>query len=214
MAQDAPGTPPHVGLEIREGWPWWKICCIGCFVLVVAIIVLIGAAWHGFGGGGPQTLTALPPNFPPSVGVYRLEDAKSIVYLPGKEKDRLITLVLSPFRFFGNVMVSESATGTGGAPKPWVDQVTESASITQLQKMDTVTITWERLQADRDEVEKWYLGGFQRNGFAVTSRRDAATATDVMIAQRSDARVQLQLQDLPDISGIDTVTMVVDYLNQ
>ena len=121
----------------------------------------------------------MPPNFPPSVSVYRIEDAKSIVYLPGKEKDRLIALVLSPFRFFGNVMVSDRATGTDDAQKTWADRVSEGDSVMQLQKVDTVTITWERLQADRDEAEKWYLGEFQRNGFAVTSRRDAATATDV-----------------------------------
>ncbi|MFH1077752.1 MAG: hypothetical protein V1745_00505 [Patescibacteria group bacterium] len=44
MVQETPGTPPHVGLEIREGRPWWKVCCVGCLAVIVGIIILIGIA--------------------------------------------------------------------------------------------------------------------------------------------------------------------------
>jgi hypothetical protein len=213
MQPETPETPPQVGIEIREGRPWWKICCVGCFAILIAIVVLVWFAWRGATGGGPRSLATLPANFPPSVDVYRLEDAKSIIYLPGGEKDRLVALVLAPFKFFGNVMVSDRGTGDDASQKQWVDRITDG-KVSQLQKVDTVTIAWERLKADRDETEQWYLSGFQRNGFAVLSRRDAATATDVVIAQRDDARVQLQIQDLADIAGIDSIIMIVDYMNQ
>lgn len=212
MPPETPGTPKQVGLEMREGRPWWKVCCVGCFALLVLLVALLTSAWRGWNGGGPHSLTALPSNFPANVGVYRIEDAKSIVYLPGKEKDRLVSMLLSPFKFFGNIMVADRETKAAGGTR-WYDRITEG-SVSQLQKVDTVTVTWERLKAKRDDVEQWYYGELQRNGFGVKSSGNAATATVVIIAQRDDTRVQIQLQDQPDIADIDSITMIVDYLNQ
>lgn len=211
MTPETPGTPKQVGLEIREGRPWWKVCCVGCFALFVIAIVLLTTAWRGWNGGGPHTVAELPTNFPANVAVYRIKDAKTIVYLPGKEKDRLVAMLLSPFKFFGNIMVTDRQAGSDGGQ--WYDRITEG-SVSQLQKVDTVTITWERLKAERGDVEQWYYGELQRNGFGVKSSSNPATATDVIVAQRNDTRVQIQLQDQPDIPDIDSVVMIVDYLNQ
>ncbi|MBU2613666.1 hypothetical protein KJ925_04410 [Patescibacteria group bacterium] len=205
MAIDSPATPEHVGLEIREGRPWWKVCCVGCLVVVVGIIMLIGFAWRGLSGGGPRSLKALPQNFPAVVNLYRIEDAVSIVYLPGSEKNRLMAFVMAPFRMFGRVMISDHQ----------VDQDEGVGStVSQLQNIDTVTVRWERFAAERATVLNRYLDDFRRNGFRIDILRDDATATDTVIASREDVRVQLQIQDLADVAGVDSIVVVTDYLNQ
>lgn len=199
------GAPAQVGLEIREGRPWWKFCCVGCLVLVCGILIFIGIAFRGLGGGGPAALSDVPPNFPPSVSLYRVEDAKSIVYLAGKDKDRLIAAVLAPFRWFGRVMVSDRPSDGRGEP---------ASGVSQLQDVDTVTVRWERLDIDREKLLTWYLDMLERNGFRIEAYRDDATAMDALVASREDVRMQVQIQDIADIPGIDSVVAVIDYLNQ
>lgn len=209
-------VPREVGTEMRQGRPWWKICCGGCCLILVLLVVGAGLAWRGLGGGnGPILVDELPANFPPNITLYRVDDAKSIEYYSGRDKNRAFTALMSPLRFFGTIMVSPRETdggpSTGTARN--IDRFMD-AGASRLQQIDTVTVRWERLAAAKDDLLRFYREQFDRNGFVSTSRRDAATASDTIIAKRQDVIVQLLVQDLPDIDGIDTVTIKIDYLNQ
>lgn len=209
-------TPREVGTEMRQGRPWWKICCGGCCLILILLVVGAGIAWRGLGGGrGSVFVDRLPSNFPPNVTLYRLDDAKSIEYFSGHDKNRTFAALMSPLRFFGTIMVSSGetdagqATGTARNIERFMD-----AGASRLQQIDTVTVRWERLAVPKADLIRFYTEQFDRNGFVTTLKRDAATVSESIIAKRPDVIVQLLVQDLPDIDGIDTVTLKVDYLNQ
>ncbi|MFA5935716.1 MAG: hypothetical protein WC787_02595 [Patescibacteria group bacterium] len=195
-----PSATVVTGIDARAGRPWWKLCCGGCCLFL--LLVLVGGVffWRGIGGGrGPQILTQLPSNFPPVVTLYRVEQATSIEYFPGSEKTRTFSALLSPLRFFGSVMMTNG----------FMD-----ANVSRLQQVDTVTIRWKSLDATGPDVRTYYREHFQRNGFTLDERRDEPSASDILIARRADVGVQILIQDLPDIAGVDMVTVAVDYLNQ
>lgn len=207
--------PVTVSADMRAGRPWWKICCGGCFLFLFVLIVGAALLWRGAGGGrGPQILAQLPANFPPSISFYQLEDAQSIEYFSGSEKNRAFSALLSPLKMFGSVMVSTSENGTEGSASTTAIQRLMDASVSRLEQIDTVTVRWSSLEANRDDVLRFYLESLQRNGFTVDARREAATATDNVIARRDDINVQLMLQDVGDVPGIESLVIVVDYLNQ
>jgi hypothetical protein len=214
MALESTNEPRLVGDEVRAGRPWWKICCGGCFLFLFVLIVGAAFLWRGAGGGrGPQILTELPANFPPSISLYRLEEAQSIEYFSGGEKNRAFSALLSPLKMFGSVMVSTSNNTDGSASTTAIQRLMDT-SVSRIEQIDTVTVRWNSLDVSRDEALRFYLESFQRNGFTVDARREDATATDNVIARRDDITVQLMLQDVGDVPGIESLVIVVDYLNQ
>lgn len=201
MPNDYPSAP---GLdEARQGRPWWKMCCAGCFLLVVAIVAGSAFLWHGAGGGkGPQELSSLPPNFPPALTLYRAESASSIEYFSGQGKQQAFSVVVSPIRYFfsgGNENATSSLT-----------QALDARS-SAVAKTDTVVVTWKNLASTRDEVIQFYQDEFSRNGFRIQAATEAATKTDTIVAARTDISVVLKIQDLADIEGVDTITATVEY---
>lgn len=209
-------TPPQVATEMRQGRPWWKVCCGGCCSLVAVAVIASGLAWRGAGGGsGPRIVNELPSNFPPGLTLYRLDQARSIEYFSGRDKDRTFTILMSPLRFFGNIMVSSSEKDAGSASgaSGSIDRFMET-NASRLQQIDTVTVYWDQLDVSKDDLYVFYLEQFRRNGYVIDSRRDELLSRDTIIARQADITAQLSVQDSPDIRGIDTVTIVINYSNQ
>ncbi len=202
--------------DVRAGRPWWKVCCGGCCLFIVIILVGLGLLWRGIGGigSGPSLVATVPGNFPPSVTLFMLDKAKSIEYFSGHDKNRTFATLLKPLRFFGSVMVSSSVTDGlhGTTTSIGLDKFMD-ASTARLEQIDTVTIYWEHLPATKEDLYRFYLEQFQRNGYVVETQRDDASMTDNIVGKRQDVTVQLQVQDLPDVEGVDTVTVTVDYVN-
>ncbi|MEO5927938.1 MAG: hypothetical protein ABIO72_04415 [Patescibacteria group bacterium] len=207
MPSEYPATP---GLdEARQGRPWWKACCVGCFFFLLVMIIGFVLFWRGLGGGrGPQVLSSLPSNFPPALTLYRMDKAASITYFSGEEKQRTISALLSPVRWLkGDRSVAPSTTST-----VTVGQALDAQG-SLIAQVDTVSVVWQNLDVPRIDLLEFYQDEFRRNGFTVQSSHDDVTQTDSIVATRNDIMLALKIQDLADIEGIDTITAVVDYLN-
>lgn len=83
-----------------------------------------------------------------------------------------------------------------------------------LQQMDTVVVRWEELDTSREDVLRFYQELFERNKFVVQSARDGGRAIDTIVAQRDDVVMNVRVQDLPDVPGVDNVTVIINYLSE
>ena len=200
-------APPGLD-EARQGRPWWKLCCVGCFGFLILLVLVPLLVWRGAGGSGPKELSSLPANFPPAITLYRIDAADSIQYFSGAEKQKTLSKLLSPVRFLtGNGPIVTNATSTVTLSQALDAQGQLAAHV------DSVVVRWSHLNATRADVLNHYQQEFQRNGFVIQASRDDVTATDIVTATRSDASLVLKIQDLADIEGIDTITATINYVN-
>jgi hypothetical protein len=207
--------PVVVSTEMRAGRPWWKICCGGCCLFLILAVAGGFLLWRGIGGGrGPVALSDLPSNFPPSITVYRLDQARSIEYFSGADKNKGFAALLSPLRYFGSVMMTTAPSEQveSSSTNPLARFVDVNAA--RLGQVDTLTIRWKSLVATSDEVLRFYREQFRRNEYLIDETRDEAAGSTLLVARRGDVTAQLLIQDVPDVAGLDSITLIIDYLNQ
>jgi hypothetical protein len=199
------GVPdPATSDEVTEGRPWWKVCCVGCclgfVVLIVAIVVLVQAAT----GPGPKPVKSLPSDYPRAL-VFRPEEAAQILYYPGSSKGTVAKIVTAPLNWVAGLTAKSSASSTGVASA--ID-----SRFHQIQGRDTVTITWQNLNASRDEVLRFYAGALKEEGiFSVKTTDPDGTSEIHMTAGDSNLEFDLLIEDNPDQAGIDLLTVRTDY---
>ena len=186
--------------EARVGRPWWKVCCIGCLLMILAPFIGLLILSHVFSGAVAESLNTLPANYPSDIVLYHMEDASSISYLPGKSKGLLAELVSYPARWFGG-SASSSAVEQGASQYAAVAQAT-----------DRVTVTWNGLNVKESDVTAYYADLFKRLGMPDQSSANPATNSLIDVAHRSDASVQIGIQDSPDVLGVDQIVVTVDYI--
>ena len=186
--------------ETRVGRPWWKVCCIGCLLMLLAPVIAIVILSHVFSGVTEQSLSTLPPDFPSDIQLYRLQNASSISYLPGKSKGKLAELLSYPSRWFGSS--SSSAEVEQGA-KQLID-VAEST--------DRVTVTWSNLNVKEEDVMLYYAALFKQLNMQDRATIDDATHSVIDVANRKDVSIQIGIRDLPEVPGVDQIVVTVDYI--
>ncbi|MFZ2803760.1 MAG: hypothetical protein WA001_00905 [Patescibacteria group bacterium] len=202
-----PQTPQDVEAA-HTGRPWWKVCCIGCLVLIVAVFVGGSLVLRLVTGPSHQVLSTLPANYPADLEPYRLTDAQTIVFMPGKRSSKLLQILFSPVESLVSAVGSTSSTQAGAAAS-FKDAITTYADA--MQGFDTVTVSWKGLAAQPDDTLVYYSDLFKKAGMSVQAYRSTSTATDIVFAKRDNAAMQLSIQDTPTVPGIDDIELTVEY---
>lgn len=193
-----------------RGRPWFSICCIGCIVLLVGFFVASYAFVRVISGPTSRTVRSLPANYPADLPLFRIQDASSIVHAQGKDRGNMMRIIAVPMKFFAQFSQSTSSQGQGTSDR--FAQVW-SGYTDQVQGMDVVTVTWEDLNASREDVLRYYADLFQRVRMENQAMRDEATGTDIVLATRPSSAIQLRLRDVPETPEIDELVITVDYVN-
>ena len=191
--------------EIEEGRPWWKVCCASCCLGFLAIFVLIFFGARLFWGSGPTTVKQLPDQFPAQLVIFRPEEAKEILYYPGKSKTAATKIVTVPLDWIANVI--------GGSATSSVRTVGNaiSAQVRRLEGRDSVTIRWEYLPVSRDEILRYYAGALRQAGLSSQTTNPNGTWDVHLTGSNAIMAFDLIVSDDPGKVGIDAMVIVVDY---
>jgi hypothetical protein len=160
-------------------------------------------------------LNALPDTFPKNIHLYRLDEARSIMFLQGKNSNKLFQAIMAPLHLFagGAAVTSTVGVTTGTASIQSAVQVLDVYA-EKFKDMDSVIVSWDAVSSTRQDVMDFYTSTFVQDGFTSTSTHDAVGGTDVLFATRSDASIQLQIQAALNGQGIEAMVAAVTYTNK
>ena len=210
-----------VGQALDGGRPWWQACCLGCGIFVFALAV--AAAWfaHGIKGPGIQYLRTLPPNFPSNIELYRIEQAKSIGYVPAVQKIGIAERILSPLQLLGIIATSTDQTQASNGIQSVMQHFSTSTPATSTEPLlqvfnaDTLLIDWGPMTDVRaSDIMDRYRTLLERDGFQTDVEHDDLAQTDTIFGERSDATVQVDVKESSSGTGIDEMRAVVNYVGQ
>jgi hypothetical protein len=200
----------HQGSVASSGRPWWKACCVGCLLLIIAFVVGVVIFLRAITGPQNQRLSELPSAYPRDLVPSRMEDAKMIIFTPGKTRGQMMRVISAPIKMLTSVIPSSSLdSDTASRFKAAMDGYSQ-----RMDGLDSVTISWKGLDASKADVVEYYSELFKRRGMTEQSFHDEASATDILLATRKDAGVQVKIVDGPDVPGIDDIEVTVDYITQ
>lgn len=200
---------------IRTGRPWWQVCCVGCLLLIVAVaggvLFLIRSS-----GQTSQSLMTLPANYPQDLQLYRIEDASSITFLPGKNKSKILQTISAPLKLFASALGMPAASVGSSTSPAAITTASQALDVygSKLEGMDSVLVSWKQIQASHQDVMGYYLGMVARAGMSVTTSTDALTGTDTVVAIRDDAVMHIRVQSIPDAQGLEQVVIAITYANR
>lgn len=207
--QGDPSEIQHQSQVAASGRPWWKACCIGCLLLIVATVGGVFIFLRAVTGPQDQRLTELPAAYPRDLVPYDLEAAAAIIYTPGKTRGQMMRIFSAPAKAVAGLLpASNLDVNTANHFKAAMDNYSR-----QMEGLDTVTIYWKGVEVTTTDVLAYYADLFKRNGLAMQSFHDEASATDYLMATRADAGMQVKVVDRPDVAGIDVMQVTVDYIH-
>lgn len=187
--------------EVIEGRTWWKVCLGGCAILLVLTLIVGLFLARALFGSGPERVSVLPEGFPSDFALYRPEEVREIYYLPGSSKEKTFRFMTVPLRFMSSMFDEQENLPNFEAERGMIAGRT-----------DTVSMMWEDVQADEDDVLKFYAGSLKQAGVANPEmRRSEDRVTSEMIGSASDMNFSLLLVNEPDTDVIDTLTIIVEY---
>ncbi|OGH88472.1 MAG: hypothetical protein A3J93_04380 [Candidatus Magasanikbacteria bacterium RIFOXYC2_FULL_42_28] len=151
----------------------------GCFLSCVFIIFLIVSSVIGirfYLGAGPQTIKAVPPNFPADIPLYDKNNIEQITFIPGQYKDRgleiatfIPKILLAPF-------ISRLSTGTTTAGVTETDSywngLRQVISRPPGDYHDTVQIEWRSIDADYGFIISYYKKELLKKNFIIETESE------------------------------------------
>lgn len=158
---------------LRRGVSW----LFSCALLAVIVFLLIGWFWSE---PGAKRLAMLPVNFPTDIPLYKFEERAGIYYLPNSEKDttfqrlaRLPKLTLNYLLYEINPdLVPETANEKGeivpGERLNWNELGNILQKSPSKTPMDTVTITWEKINDREIDVYRFFEKNLKKQDYEVT----------------------------------------------
>ena len=187
--------------EIVEGRPWWKNCfvfgVIGLFAL--AIIGYLGVRF--FFTGGPVLVNEIPESFPSYFALYEPEEIDEIYYFSSKDKQKSFSLALVPLKIF---------SGLGSESESLPNNIMDGVSV--LQGNDTVSLYWSALNANRDDVLRFYAGVMMGVGISDPQMRQSDNGeVSEIIGSSTSLNARLVIVDSADTDVIENVTLILDY---
>jgi len=195
----------------RRGRPWWQMCCGGCLLLVVAAIIGTVILLQTLAGPGIVHLTALPANFPSQITPLHPTEVRSMDYLEGRNKTKVLQTLYAPFRLF--TKMTGRQTTEDGFSLTDVNSAFDSMG-SDVQKIDTVTMTWKSVRATQPDLLAQYTQQFNNAGLTLKTSHDDADRSDVVTGLREGLFVQLSLKGGVDPQVVDEIQLVVSYSNK
>jgi hypothetical protein len=209
---------------LLEGRPVWRILLAICVLGAAAFVAGTIALAVFFGIPTLERLTALPTGFPADIRIADLESAKSITILRGSGRGRLLGIVLSPFKILAQFEGREDAAESGilvsrdplridwlqpePRPEGWIQRAERLA-----EGVDTVSISWEDLPAERERIIRHYLEVFGQAGMRHEAIQDPLTQTDLLVAEKDGLKVQVHLKMSADGGSAEHLVIIVNYRN-
>jgi hypothetical protein len=191
--------------ELEEGRSWWKVCCAGCCLGFVALGVVIFFGARLFWGSGPTRITRLPDQFPSQLALFRPEAAAEMLYYPGTSKTAATRIITGPLEWLGGLFpdtATSSVRSVGSAI---------AAQARRLEGRDSITIRWEKLRASREDVLRFYAGALRGAGMSSQATDPNGTWEVHLTGANASMTFDLLMSDDPDVIGIDTMVIAVDY---
>ncbi len=185
--------------EVIEGRSWWKVCLIGCAILLAAGLITGFFLIRMFVGSTPKRITTLPEGFPANLVLYRPEDAKEIYFYPGEARGKVFRFMTAPVKFIAS-MVGKS------------DDLPDFVEENPIVNADTVSVLWTDIDATEDEALRFYAGSLRQLGVGSPEMRRSDNGETVeMIGSTETTSFSLVIVDDPNEEGIDTLTIIVEY---
>lgn len=208
-ASDARGSETQRKTDaIAAGRPWGVVCCVGCLLLVLAVVVGTYVVLRIMAGSPTTSLSSLPANYPTDLPLYRIRDADAIVMVEGKNRGAMFRILSAPA-----VLVSKVAGSSASSTSAFRNaKGIMAAYSSNLESNDSVTVTWKGLPGTKEEIVGYYSGLFRSADMKEEIVRDDAAFSTLMLGKRASAAMQVYIQDLPSTPEVDDVTVVVDYL--
>lgn len=158
---------------LRRGCSW----LFSCALLAVIVFLLIGWFWSE---PGAQRLAALPANFPTDIPLYKFEERAGIYFLPSINKDttfqrlaRAPKLTLNYILFKINPelvpeTINEKGEAVPGERLNWNELGNILQKSPSKSAVDTVTITWEKIDDREIDVYRFFEKNLKKQDYAVT----------------------------------------------
>ena len=190
--------------DAAEGRSWWKICCTGCCLGIIVLVVLVVAGVRLFAGSGPQPVDRIPVTFPKQLPLYRVETADEMLYYPAAAKNAMTRIATAPLAWVSQFANTDGSVGSV--------QNAIGAQLRRIEGRDTMVIQWRDLQTSREDLLRFYAGALQQAGLPPGKmRRDDAGLADELTSRSTTISFTLLLTDEPRQPGLDRVIIVVEY---
>jgi hypothetical protein len=208
------GIPnPSTSDEIEEGRSWWKVCCIGCCLGVLVIIVLLVGGIRFFMGPGPKVVSDIPVSFPSQLTLFRPElKPNEILYFSGSSKSQIARVATGPLNWF-NGMANKSGANFGGTSASGSVQSLQqllSSRLLSLEGFDTVALRWNNLDATPEEITRFYAGSLKQAGIFDPQMRVNGGITE-LLGSNDRLKFSMLMVDTPEVPGVDSLSLVVEY---
>lgn len=127
---------------------------------------------------------------------------KQIVYYPATEKDKPIRLIMAPVRFI---------VGMTSQGKSMADSIDRFLGV--VRSSETVTITWENVDANAEEVASYYADAMRTTGVIDPQMRQTPEKDISQLVGVTDAglKIDVLIVDNKNTPPIDAITVVVEY---
>jgi hypothetical protein len=208
------GIPnPSTSDEIEEGRSWWKVCCIGCCISFVVVIVLLFGGIRYFMGPGPKVVTQIPASFPSQLTLFRPELKRDeILFFPSSSKSQIARVVTAPLNWFSS-MANKSGLSFGGMSASGSAQTLQqmfSSRLLSIEGFDTVAMRWSNVNSTPEDISRFYAGSLMQAGIPEPQMRVNGGVTE-LIGSSDTLKFSLLIVDTPEVAGVDSISIVVEY---
>lgn len=186
---------------IIVGRPMWKTILIIVAIVFVSLFIVSYLVIRLFSSGGPKSVSSLPDSFPKSFVVYRPETVKEMYLYSAKDKAKPLTIVTAPLKMLGvkNSAMRQLSEKMEQGTKSYINY-------------DTVTIVWKNVDANIDDVVRFFAGALIGSGVADPQVRKSDDGTVYqMVGSGSALEADVLIVDQPDVSGVDSITCTIAY---
>jgi hypothetical protein len=214
MSDQPLGIPnPATSDEIEEGRSWWKVCCVGCCLSIIVVLALLFVGIRYFMGPGPKIVTQIPASFPSQLTLFRPElKPDEIIYFPGSSKSQIARVVTGPLNWF-NSLVNKSSASLGGMSASGASMTLQqmlSSRLLTVEGYDTVAMRWSNVNATSEDVSRFYAGSLKQAGIFNPQMRVNGSVTELS-GSNDPLMFSLLIVDTPEVSGVDSISIVVEY---
>ncbi len=142
----------------------WKGACFTSCALLLVLIVAVGIGIKFYVGPGPQTLKAVPANFPTGIPVYDKNNVEVITYISARYKQRGLGIAtLLPKLILAPVFYNSQNNDNGGTLK----NIWNAVSTPSSDNKDSIQIEWKNVDADPDFIISYYKKELRKKNFKV-----------------------------------------------
>lgn len=187
--------PPVKELSKRNRG-WRRSCLTGCGWVVLLVVAAVVAV-RLFIGQGPQTIKAVPAEFPADIPLYDRDAILRITFISGRYKDRGVEVAaLFPKIILSPLLLYLKQTDLAATPNPQTMLEKEASVVRGFWKLlttpvgghrDTVQIEWTKLRAEPNFILSYYRKELTKNGYQILVESEGAGVSQFSFSKPNSA---------------------------